>query len=194
MTTCFLMPLEFGGQKIAPNNRPEISLAPHAALRQQRPGSWRKAGLRFFAVIIILIACVADAFSALAPPRSLEEIVRSSELVAVVQVTKAKSSNGLLHATCTVLEPLKGTRKGDSLTIESNTVLAETARYQRDERCLVFLGKEGDHYETSTGMFGKYLVRDGMLLDWIVGRTRPANVPLDSVTADIQRIAGKEQK
>jgi hypothetical protein len=135
----------------------------------------------------LLMAWSADAIAAMAPPRSVAEIVDESRIVAVVRIKTLRKSGEFELATANVIQALKGTKQGATLTIRSRATLAETASYKAGEECLVFLRPDGNHYDTSRGMFGKYSVRDQKVFRWIVGRRRPVDAPLMSVLSEIRR-------
>src|SRR5688572_29464338 len=99
----------------------------------------------FFAAF--LITCSADAIAAMAPPPSLAGTINESTIVATVRINSVRKSGKYEFATATVIQPLKGTKAGETLTIETDATLAETARYQPGEECLVFLGRRGSHYD-----------------------------------------------
>jgi hypothetical protein len=139
----------------------------------------------FFAAF--LIVCSADVFAAMAPPSSLAGTISESTIVATVRINAVRKAGDFEFATATVIQPLKGTKEGETLTIETRATLAETAHYRTGEQCLVFLGRRGSRYDTPRGMFGRYSIRDQKVLRWIVGRRQPVDLPLVSVVSEIRR-------
>lgn len=121
----------------------------------------------------------------MAPPDSLPDTVQASAVVAILKIEAVKTVGRNAFATAIVLRSLKGTAAGKRLVIQTDANLAETARYEAGEECLAFLAKRGERYETPLRMFGRYVVRDGKVLRWIIGRKRPENASLKSVIAEI---------
>jgi hypothetical protein len=148
--------------------------------------------LRFAVLIMLFVVSSCNASAAMAPPRSVKYAVSASDVVAIMKIESVKTRDDRAFATGIVLQSLKGTEKGARLRIESETTRAETARYERGDECLVFLGRRRDHYDTPLGMFGKYEIREGKVLRWIMGRTRPETTPLKSVIAEIVKAMGED--
>ncbi len=138
-----------------------------------------------------LIASSLDAIAAMAPPPSLAGTISESTLVATVRINSVRKAGDYEIATATVFQSLKGTKAGETLTIKTLATLAETARYEAGEECLVFLGRRGSHFDTLRGMFGRYVIRDEKVLRWIVGRRRPVDLPLVEVVSEMSRVIKK---